>query len=221
MSPRPVIWFSAVALLVTFASPVLAGPPRYSIYLDMLAPSDRAAREFARPGFGLGVDLTLPVDAMQGMLAYIGGIEFANLLAKEVDLRDSNTGLRVKQKTDQTYGRLFLGGSLGPHGNGTVQPYADLTLALIIYDFSTTLVIPNDSDPQNPLTQTLRSRTKLASGWSAGAGLNLNFGRWGLDGGVRFLKQYGMPQQLGEGSVTIQPSYLQARFGVSIPIRGR
>jgi hypothetical protein len=40
----------------------------------------------------------------------------------------------------------------------------------------------------------------------------------GLDGGLRFLKQYGLPQQLGAGAVTIQPSYFQYRAGVSIPI---
>ena len=46
-----------------------------------------------------------------------------------------------------------------------------------------------------------------------------NFGRWGIDGGVRFLQQYGVPQQLGFGAVTIQPSYFQYRLGVSVPIR--
>jgi len=49
--------------------------------------------------------------------------------------------------------------------------------------------------------------------------LRMNFGRWGVDGGVRYLKQYGVPQQLGAGAVTIQPAYLQYRLGVSIAIR--
>jgi len=35
---------------------------------------------------------------------------------------------------------------------------------------------------------------------------------------MRFLKQYGLPQQLGAGAVTIQPSCLQFRLGLSIPI---
>ncbi len=46
----------------------------------------------------------------------------------------------------------------------------------------------------------------------------LNFGLWGIDGGVRYLKQYGVPQQLGDGAVTVQPSYLQYRLGVSLAI---
>jgi len=39
-----------------------------------------------------------------------------------------------------------------------------------------------------------------------------------VDGGARFLKQYGVPQQLGDGAVTIQPSYVQYRLGVSFAI---
>lgn len=65
------------------------------------------------------------------------------------------------------------------------------------------------------LVQVLSDHNEAAFGWSAGTGLNLNFGRWGLDGGVRFLKQYGVPQQLGDGAVTVQPAYLQYRVGVS------
>jgi len=80
-------------------------------------------------------------------------------------------------------------------------------------------VVPNDADPENPLVQDLSEQHEWAFGWSGGAGVNLNFGRWGLDGGVRFLKQYGVPQQLGTGSVTVHPAYLQTRLGVSFPIR--
>ena len=202
-------------------APAQAARPRWSIYGDMITPSDRAARAYARPGYGLGVDvsLPLPVPGTHGLLSAMAGIEYANLLNRRIDLIDRLTGLRVEQHTDQSYGRLFVGGELGPHGNGTIQPYGNVALALIIYDITTTVVVPDDFDRQKDINQVLGSRTEFAFGWSAGTGVNLNFGAWGLDGGVRFLKQYGVPQQLGAGAVTVQPSYVQYRIGVSLPLR--
>jgi len=107
---------------------------------------------------------------------------------------------------------------VGPHGNGVIEPYANAALALVVYGINTDVVIPDDSNRQNSINQHLRDQTEAAFGWSAGTGVNLNFGRWGIDGGVRFLEQYGVPQQLGAGAVTIQPSYLQYRLGVSLAI---
>jgi len=91
-------------------------------------------------------------------------------------------------------------------------------VALVVYGISTSVVIPDDNNLENSINQHLSDHTEAAFGWSAGGGVNLNFGRWGIDGGVRFLQQYGVPQQLGAGAVTIQPSYIQYRLGVSIPI---
>ena len=221
MSRRMFPVLATLSLLVALVAPAQAARPRWSIYGDMITPSDRAARAYARPGYGLGVDvsLPLPVPGTHGLLSAMAGIEYANLLNRRIDLIDRLTGLRVEQHTDQSYGRLFVGGELGPHGNGTIQPYGNVALALIIYDITTTVVVPDDFDRQKDINQVLGSRTEFAFGWSAGTGVNLNFGAWGLDGGVRFLKQYGVPQQLGAGAVTVQPSYVQYRIGVSLPLR--
>jgi len=221
MSPRAKSGPVLLCLLALCVAPARAALPRYTIYGSVLSPQDRAARDYARDGYGLGVDLSWPVHGTEGLLSAIVGIEGNNLMSQQVNLVDRLTGLRVEQHTDQSYGRLFVGGELGPHGNGTIQPYGNLALALIMYGISTTVVVPDDFDRERDINQVLHSRTEFAFGWSAGTGVNLNFGRWGLDGGVRFLKQYGVPQQLGAGAVTVQPSYLQWRFGVSIPIRKR
>src|SRR5262249_59076449 len=101
---------------------------------------------------------------------------------------------------------------------GFVEAYANLARSLVVYGINTDVVVPDDSNRENSINQHLRDQTEAAFGWSAGTGVNLNFGRWGLDGGVRFLKQYGVPQQLGDGAVTIEPSYLQYRLGVSPPL---
>lgn len=208
----------ALSLLVLCAAPALAAKPRLGLYVNRLDPADREARDFARPGWGGGLDVSWPIDGTAGMVSVIGGIEASSLLSNLKEFRDGLTGLRVEQHTDQVYGRLFLGGELGPHGNGFLEPYANIGVALVVYGISTHVVIPDDSDRENSINQVLSAQNEAAFGWSAGTGLHLNFGRWGIDGGVRFLKQYGVPQQLGDGAVTIQPSYIQTRLGATLVI---
>ena len=206
----------ALSLLVLFAAPALAAKPRLGLYVNRLDPADREARDFARPGWGGGLDVSWPIDGTAGMLSAIGGIEGSSLLSNVKEFRDGLTGLRVEQHTDQFYGRLFLGGELGPHGNGFLEPYANLAIAVVFYGINTHVEIPDDFDRENSINQVLSEQNEAAFGWSAGTGLHLNFGRWGIDGGVRFLKQYGVPQQLGDGAVTIQPSYIQTRLGATL-----
>ncbi len=213
-----VVLFTAFALLGLVPSLLQAAVPRATFYGLRMDPSDVNARDFARPGWGAGVDLSWPLPGSQGLLSGIAGLEAVSLLSKVKKFQDPLTLLRIEQHTDQMYGRLFVGGELGPHGNGFLEPYANLAVALVFYGISSEVVIPDDSDRQNDINQHLGDENEVAFGWSAGTGVNLNFGRWGLDGGVRYLKQYGVPQQLGDGAVTIQPSYLQYRVGVSFAI---
>jgi len=208
-----------LAVVLALAGPASAATPRLTIYGSRMDPSDSGARDFAKSGYGGGVDVSWPLHGTEGLLSVIGGLEVTSLLSKVKTFQDQRTGFRVEQHTDQVYGRLFVGGELGPHGNGALEPYANLAIGLVIYGINTDVVVPDDINRQNSINQHLSDQTEAAFGWSAGTGLNLNFGRWGLDGGVRFLQQYGVPQQLGDGAVTIQPSYLQYRLGLSIPIR--
>ena len=214
---RPLARALATLSLCAVAIPTLAiaATPRFGLYLTRLDPADRSARDFARSGFGGGIDVSWPVHGSEGMLSVIGGIEATSLLSKVKTFQDQRTGLRVEQHTDQVYGRFFMGGELGPHGNGFFQPYANAALGLVVYGINTDVVIPDDSDRQNSINQNLSEQNEAAFGWSAGTGVNFNFGKWGIDGGVRFLKQYGVPQQLGDGAVSIQPSYVQYRLGAS------
>jgi hypothetical protein len=215
---RPLMHAFVALALCAFALPALAATPRFSLYGMIMDPTDQAARDFSDPGWGGGVDVSWPVHGTEGMLSVIGGLEAASLYSSVKTFHDQS-GLRIEQHTDQVYGRVFLGGELGPHGNGTIQPYGNLAVALVIYGISTDVVIPDDTNAQNAINQHLSDHNEAAFGWSAGGGVNFFFGKWGIDGGVRFLKQYGLPQQLGVGAVTIQPSYFQYRLGVSIPIR--
>lgn len=207
-----------LSLLLLLATPALAAKPRAGLYVNRLDPADREARDYARPGWGGGLDLSWPIDGTAGMVSAIVGVEASSLLSNVKEFRDQLTGLRVEQHTDQFYGRLYLGGELGPHGNGFLEPYANVAVAVVFYGISSSVVIPDDFDRENSINQLLDEQNEAAFGWSAGTGLHLNFGRWGIDGGVRFLKQYGVPQQLGDGAVTIQPAYIQTRLGATLVI---
>ena len=207
-----------ILLLALVAVPASAATSRAGFYVTKMDPSDRSAREFARPGWGGGLDVSWPLDCTGGLLAGIFGVEFSSLLSTVTEFRDGLTGLRVEQHTDQFYGRLFVGGELGPHGNGFIEPYANVAVALVFYGISTHVVVPDDNNRENSINQLLSEQNEAAFGWSAGTGLHLNFGRWGVDGGARFLKQYGVPQQLGDGAVTVQPAYIQGRLGVTFAI---
>jgi hypothetical protein len=198
------------------AVPALAAKPRAGIYVTRLDPADAAARDYAKPGWGGGVDISWPLTGTQGLISGIGGLELTSLYSKVKKFQDPTTGLRVEQHTDQMYGRLFMGGELGPHGNGFLEPYANLAVALVFYGINTEVVVPDDSNREKDINQHLGGQNEWAFGWSAGTGLHLNMGQAGVDAGVRFLKQYGVPQQLGDAAVTIQPSYIQYRLGLSL-----
>lgn len=224
MFPEVVVRFipTPVFLTALFALTALCGAasadPRVTLHGIRMDPSDRAARDYSRAGWGGGAQISYPLSGSGGMLALTGGLELVNLLSGTKKFQDPTTGLRIEQQTSQNYGRLALGAEMGPHGNGFLRPYAGADVALVFYNITTDVVIPDDRNLENSINQKLRDESEAAFGWAATAGLNLNFGRWGLDGGVRYLKQYGVPQQLGDGAVTVQPAYLQYRLGVSIEI---
>src|SRR5262245_27340319 len=99
---RPLALVPASALLLcAIAVPALAATPRATLYGMRLDPADRSARDFSRPGYGGGVDLSWPIQGSEGMLSAIGGIEVTSLLSQVETFYDQQTGLRVEQHTDQ------------------------------------------------------------------------------------------------------------------------
>jgi hypothetical protein len=150
-------------------------------------------------------------------VAGVGGLEYVNLLSATTQFRDRVTGLRVEQQTEQGYFRLFLGGQVGGHGNGFLRPHAGINLAFVYYSISTDVVIPDDRNRENEIRQSLRSEGNVIFGYDITFGLDLNFSNTiALDGGVKYLKSFSVPQQLGEGSVRVHPYYLQIYFGIGV-----
>ncbi len=201
------------------ATPASAGE-KIEIYGLRMVPANVDARQYSRPGWGLGVQGVLPLPGTANLIAGVGGVEVVNLLSRTKKFQDPLTGLRVEQQTSQNYGRLFVGGQMGSHSSGALRPYAGLNVALVWYGINTDVVVPDDYDREREIRQSLGSRNEVAFGWDANAGVDVNFrDRWGIDIGVRWLHAYGVPQQLGDGAVSVEPGYVQAKVGVVLGSR--
>jgi hypothetical protein len=182
-----------------------------------MVPFGDDAEDYSRPGWGAGIHVVVPLPQLDNLLAGTVGFEGANLLSKTVEFRDRVTGLRTEQQTDQTFLRLYLGGQVGGHGNGFVRPHAGLNLALAIYNYNVDVVIPDDSDRENEIRQNLQSESEVVFGYDFTLGVDLNFSNTiVVDGGVRYIKSFSVPQQLADEAETIHPQYFQLYIGVGI-----
>lgn len=188
----------------------------YGIYM---VPDGKDAENYSRPGFGLGVHIVIPAPQLANILAGTAGLEYINLLSKSINLRDPYTLLRVEQNTDQNYMRLYVGAQVGGHGNGFLRPHVGMNLALIYYNISTDVVIPDDYG-NNEIRQNLSSEGHVVFGYDFTLGLDLNFSnKFMIDGGVRYLKTFSVPQQLGDrDSEKIHPQYFQIYLGAGVGI---
>ena len=189
--------------------------PRVSLYAMRIDPGAPVRQGAFNSGYGGGTDVSWPIPRSQGLLALVGGGEVSSLYSGVRSVVDTASGERAEHHMDQLYGRLFVGGELGPHGDGTLEPYANLALSMIMYGYFDDVQI-TAGDASREL---LVSQHELGVGWSAGAGVNLNFDRFGVTGGVRYLREFGAPRQLGNGAVVIQPAYMQYRVGLTVPFR--
>lgn len=210
----------ALLLAAAVAHPAPAGAQVnvsfHGIHMD---PSGRDAKDFSRASYGGGIHATFPVPQLGNILAGGVGIELVNMLSETHEFRDGPTGLRVEQQTSQNYFRLYLGPEIGPHGPGFFRPHVGIHLALIDYGISTDVVVPDDIDRENEIRQNLRSENRTVFGYDLDAGADLNFGKWFIEGGSRFTKSFNVPQQLGDGAVTIHPGYIQVYLGVGLNFR--
>ena len=133
--------------------------------------------------------------------------------------QDPPTGFRVEQQTDQYYYRLYFGPRIGGGGKGFFRPHAGVNFALVVYDISTDVVVPDDYNRENEIRQNLRSQTKAVFGYDLTLGVDLKiFKNVALDGGVKYLKSLSVPQQLGDGSVIVHPQYFQLYLGMGVAL---
>lgn len=180
-----------------------------------MVPDGVQATDYSRPGFGGGVTFIFPLGRVPDILRAGVGLEFVSLMRRTIDLPPLSDGSSVEQETQQTFMRLYGGIHVGGPTNALVRPYASLNFALHLHGIWTDLVVTDPYDPS------IEDRTTTSSNYHAVLGCDMTFGLdlnvWqtvALDGGFRFVKSFGVPQQLGEGSVKIYPHYFQIFVGV-------
>jgi len=190
---------------------------KIQVYGLRMTPTGQDASRFSRPCWGGGLAVIAPLPQVHNLIAGVLGFEAANMLTQTTVFPDRQTGLRVEQQTNQDYYRLYLGGRVGPHGPGLIRPFAGSNIALVVYGISTDVVVPDDVNRENEIRQNLRSRTESGFGWDITLGTDLNIHNTvALEGGVRFLKSFGVPQQLGAGSMRVEPAYFQVYLGLGV-----
>lgn len=214
MRRAPLLLLACFASLA-LASAVPAHAAKVEGYFLKMDPYSDVSRQYGRPGYGGGLELVGELPGTAKLFAGVGGLEIVNMLSTTTEFRDVTTGLRVQQQTTQNYGRLYLGGQFGSHSSGFLRPYVGANVAMVWYGINTDVVVPDSYDRENEIRQNLRDENELAFGWDANAGVDFNVrDKWSIDVGVRYLHSYDVPQQLGAGSVRIEPDYFQLKIGV-------
>ena len=196
---------------------------KVGLYGIHMVPYANSAPDYSRPSWGGGLTAVFPFTSLDKIFAVPVGFEVVNFLTQTTYFQDRPTGLRVEQQTSQDYIRLYGGLEAGGHGNGFLRPHGGINLALEFYSISTDVVVPDDVNRENEIRQNLRRKGQLIAGYDLNFGLELNFAnRYIVDGGARYVKSFGLPEQLGDGSVTIYPDYFQIYlgFGVSFQMIG-
>ncbi len=201
-------------LAALFASSSLYAGGKVGIYGLRQVPDGEDAENYSRAGWGGGIHVVAPLPQVHNIFAFVGGFEITNLVNKTIVFYDPYLGDDIEQQTDQNIFRLFLGGQIGGHGNGFIRPHIGINLSLSIYNIKTDNVVIDD-DGENEIRKNLYDDTEASLGSDITLGCDLNFSNGiALDGGVRYLKSFSVPQQLGGQSEKIHPQYFQIYLGV-------
>ena len=176
-----------------------------------MVPYGSAATDFSKPGLGIGLDAVIPIRPLDQICAFVVGAEIVNLKTKSIDVMDSETGVSTEQRTAQNYIRLKTGFQVGGYGDEFIRPHGGLTLALVRYSVST------DRKNQDDTYDTIDEESKIIFGCDMTFGLNVNIhNEWDIDLGVRYVKSFGLIQQLGNKLITVHPEYFQIYLGAGL-----
>lgn len=208
---RYLVMICAAALLI---APSTYAGGKVGIYGLRQVPDGADAKDYSRAGWGGGINLVAPLPQVNNMFAFVGGFEITNLVNKTITFYDPYLGDDIEQQTDQNIFRFYFGGQVGGHGNGFIRPHVGINLSLSIYNIQTDNVV---SDGDTEIRKDVYDDTEIAMGSDITLGCDLNFSNGiALDGGVRYLKAFSVPQQLGGQSEKIHPQYFQVYLGVGV-----
>lgn len=216
---RRTLLIAMAALLVALMSTSAYAGGKVGIYGLRQIPDGDDAKDYSRAGWGGGLHAVVPLPQVHNIFAFVGGFEITNLKNETLVFYDPIWQGDVEQQTDQNIYRIFIGGQIGGHGNGFIRPHAGINLSLSIYNIKTDNVI-RDDDEENEIRNNVFEDNEAAFGSDITLGIDLNFNNMvNLDGGVRYLKTFSVPQQLGGKSETIHPQYFQVYLGVGVSFR--
>ncbi len=211
---RLVVLFVPMMTLCLLVSAASANNSRLGLHILHVEPNGGDAEQFAEASLGGNIEVVLVPPGVWDAMAFTFGFDGVLLDSQTTKFRDRTTGLRVEQQTRQNFFRLFLGGRVGHQGHGFIRPYIGANIALNIFTYDTDVVIPDDTDPENEIRQSLEDETETAFGFDTVLGVELNFNdKWFLDGGAKYIKTFNVPQQLGDDAKTIHPQYFQIFVG--------
>ncbi len=209
-----VILILIIFISISLSDAVAGG--KAGVYGIYMVPRSEDAKNFSQPGLGFGFHIVVPVPQLANILAGTAGLEFINLLEKTINLWDRPTGRWVEQNTSQNYFRLFIGGQVGGHGNAFFRLHAGMNVALVYYNISTEIVDAYSSN-EGEIILSGNTEGQVVAGYDITLGIDLNFSnKFAIDGGIRYVKSFSVPQQLGAGSVKIHPQYFQVYLGIGL-----
>ncbi len=175
-------------------------------YLIYMVPYGSASTDFSKPGWGVGVRTVLPLSSFDRICALNIGCEVVGLASKTIDFTQG--GIDYQQNTSQTYIRGLLGFQVGGYSEDFIRPYGGLNLAIVHYRIDDELIYPDNT------RENLGGSGKTILGCDMTFGVDLNFDNvWNLDVGLRYVKSFQLPQQLGSSLVTVYPDYFQIYLG--------
>jgi len=192
-----------------------AGSGKFGIHGVHMTPNGQDAERFSESAFGGGAHVMVTLPRPIHMFAGVVGFEAISLHHGITGFPDNETGLLVQQHTRQGYTRFFLGAELGGHGRAFFRPHIGFNFALVYYTYQVTVEIPDDRSSEPAVQQTIDDKGRLVFGQDITLGVDLNFANtFYVDCGVRYLKSYAVPQELGRGAITVHPEYFQMYLGI-------
>lgn len=184
---------------------------RIGAYFIYMSPYGSSATNFSDPGLGVGVRAVVPIAPVDQLCALVIGGEVVGLASKTFDVYQN--GNDYQQTTTQTYSRFLLGVQVGVYNDEMWRPYAALHLAVIHYRIDDELTYPDNTQEH------VGGSGKTIFGCDMTFGLNVNFHDvWDIDAGVRYLKSFSLPQQLGTSLTTVHPEYFQIYLGAGMSL---
>jgi len=181
------------------------GGGKIGINFIYMAPYGSASTDFSDPGIGIGFQAVLPVSPIDRICSFTLGAEVVNLRMRSMDFND------YEQKTTQDYFRFIAGFQIGGYGEEFLRPHGGLNIAIVRYSISTDIIYSDNS------RESVSEEGKTIVGCDMTFGVDLNFhNQWNLDFGARYVKSFGLIQQLGTGLVKVHPEYFQLYLGAGL-----